>query len=641
MLKSAFGSACRFFSGNSGKEDSSPLPETQTAKPVVSEGAAKSLEDIEKGLEISPAVPSALVVSEETANVCVVEAAETTGSPDISEHVKKSVDGLLDPDDIQKIRYFFTRLFREFYDIVPEVEKLTYGDGVKLKLPGAFKGPASVSRIVLDYHIKNEAKILEHNSLRLGNLVVTVESGYSSTGTISVKIEGKVRDKDIESLRIFVENFFLSEFSINETSVMDAAKIRSILELPDSDFVSFDGKVLEIRIQFDSEPNLSHEFLEAMTTVMNNSLPDYGTKYAEGPYSILGTRRVSVRQWKGGEEYVFNISSEGTEVTIKTSASYGDISINRALIETAIKRMIHILSKSASKKGYLDRLRDYGVMVYEKDPGAEKESLENLYVEEGFVGYEDIKEEVATNVVFPWERREEYLDVSRKEFARIKNIIPNAALFEGPPGTGKTTCAKIIGRHLGYPFVYVPIAKIMSKWYSEAEARLDAIFDLAGKAAESSGGIVMMIDEIDEIGKNREESHEATGRITGVLLKKLDGIEKVQNLLLIGSTNRKDAMDPALLSRFARQVYFRNPNENEAKLIFGHYLPAATAVDPETLAVLDGKSGRDIRNLSEDVARKYLQRKVIEGGNPDMSETIEECLSKLKPFPRGGITHLS
>lgn len=84
-----------------------------------------------------------------------------------------------------------------------------------------------------------------------------------------------------------------------------------------------------------------------------------------------------------------------------------------------------------------------------------------------------------------------------------------------------------------------------------------------------------MIDEIDEIGKNRENSHEATGRMTGVLLKKLDGIEQVKNLLLIGSTNRKDSLDPALLSRFSRQVFFRLPDINEIRHILSLYIPAA------------------------------------------------------------------
>lgn len=101
----------------------------------------------------------------------------------------------------------------------------------------------------------------------------------------------------------------------------------------------------------------------------------------------------------------------------------------------------------------------------------------------------------------------------------------------------------------------------MSKWYGEAEQRLAKIFEKIGELAKQKGGVVIMIDEIDEIGGDREKSHEATGKITGVLLKKLDGMERIDNILLIGATNRKDMLDTALLSRFKYSQFFRLPNE--------------------------------------------------------------------------------
>ena len=110
-----------------------------------------------------------------------------------------------------------------------------------------------------------------------------------------------------------------------------------------------------------------------------------------------------------------------------------------------------------------------------------------------------MKDTLAKDVIFPWENRDAYIQAANEEFPHMKNIIPNTALFEGPPGTGKTTQAKIIGKYLGYPFIYIPIGKLMSKWYGESEGRLDTIFELARKAAEENGGIIVMIDEIDEI----------------------------------------------------------------------------------------------------------------------------------------------
>ncbi len=135
-----------------------------------------------------------------------------------------------------------------------------------------------------------------------------------------------------------------------------------------------------------------------------------------------------------------------------------------------------------------------------------------------------------------------------------------------------------------------------------------------------------MIDEIDEIGKNRENSHEATGRMTGVLLKKLDGIEQVGNLLLIGSTNRKDSLDSALLSRFSRQVFFRLPNTAEIRHILSLYIPAAKNISDNSLVKLEGKSGRDLKNIAEDIARKYLEEKIILKSEPDIEILLQKYL---------------
>lgn len=168
----------------------------------------------------------------------------------------------------------------------------------------------------------------------------------------------------------------------------------------------------------------------------------------------------------------------------------------------------------------------------------------------------------------------------------------------------------------------------MSKWYGESEGRLSTIFELARKTAEENGGIIVMIDEIDEIGKNREESHEATGRMTGVLLKKLDGIEQVANILLIGSTNRKDSMDAALLSRFSRQVYFRLPDISEIRHILTFYIPEARELNNESIQKLEGKSGRDIKNITEDIARKYLEAEVINKSPKDINIILQEYLQE-------------
>ena len=71
-----------------------------------------------------------------------------------------------------------------------------------------------------------------------------------------------------------------------------------------------------------------------------------------------------------------------------------------------------------------------GVMVYEKNPDDQKKTLDELYKEDGFVGYEDIKATLAENIINPWENREKYMSIAADRFSHIQNIIPNTALFE-------------------------------------------------------------------------------------------------------------------------------------------------------------------------------------------------------------------
>lgn len=89
-------------------------------------------------------------------------------------------------------------------------------------------------------------------------------------------------------------------------------------------------------------------------------------------------------------------------------------------------------------------------------------------------------------------------------------------------------------------------------------------------------------------------------------------------------------MDPALLSRFSQKVFFRNPVSSEVRKIFSHYLPAAASLEDSDFDGLAGMSGRDLRNLSEDLAREYLRRKVVEGGEPDIRTVIAEFLASRK-----------
>jgi SpoVK/Ycf46/Vps4 family AAA+-type ATPase len=134
---------------------------------------------------------------------------------------------------------------------------------------------------------------------------------------------------------------------------------------------------------------------------------------------------------------------------------------------------------------------------------------------------------------------------------------PKCVLFEGPPGTGKTTSAKIISQQVKIPLVYMPLEAIMSKFYGESESRLAEIFE----AAQAMGSVILFIDEVDSLATSRESGlHEATRRILSTLLRKIDSFESDGEVLVICATNRKKDLDPALISRTDMSIRFELPD---------------------------------------------------------------------------------
>lgn len=142
---------------------------------------------------------------------------------------------------------------------------------------------------------------------------------------------------------------------------------------------------------------------------------------------------------------------------------------------------------------------------------------------------------------------------------------PKCVLFEGPPGCGKTTSAKIISQQVNIPLVYMPLEAIMSKYYGESESRLAEIFE----SAQAMGSVILFIDEIDALATSRESGlHEATRRILSTLLRKIDSFESDGEVLVICATNRKKDLDPALVSRLDLAIKFDLPGAHTRALIF-------------------------------------------------------------------------
>jgi len=243
-------------------------------------------------------------------------------------------------------------------------------------------------------------------------------------------------------------------------------------------------------------------------------------------------------------------------------------------------------------------------------------------------GYESIKEQVKETVVLTLKHPEIYEQIAKKTRRIYESNRPKAVLFEGPPGTGKTTMARIIAGQVDAPLIYVPIESIMSKWYGESENNLATIFN----ECKSLGNALLFLDEIDSLATTRDgDIHEETRRVLSVLLRNIDGFNPNEKTILIGATNRKKDLDPALLSRFDTNIEFPLPDTKERQVIFGNY---ATHLSEEGLVMLaqeaEGLSGRDIKNLCERTERSWASKLISDEASVTNAPSLNNYLAWIK-----------
>ncbi len=188
---------------------------------------------------------------------------------------------------------------------------------------------------------------------------------------------------------------------------------------------------------------------------------------------------------------------------------------------------------------------------------------------------------------------------------------PKGVLLYGPPGTGKTLMAKAIANEIDAHFTTISGPEIMSKYYGESEEQLREIFD----QAEQNAPAIVFIDEIDSIAPKREEvTGDVERRVVAQLLSLMDGLEERGDVIVIGATNRPDAIDPALRrgGRFDREVEVGVPDRDgrlEILQVHTRGMPLADDVDLETLAEsTHGFVGADIESLSKEAAMNALRR---------------------------------
>jgi len=196
-------------------------------------------------------------------------------------------------------------------------------------------------------------------------------------------------------------------------------------------------------------------------------------------------------------------------------------------------------------------------------------------------------------------------------FQRLGIEPPKGIFLYGPPGCGKTLVAKAVANESDANFFVISGPEIMSKFYGESEARLREIFQ---KAQEMSPSIIF-IDELDAIAPKREEvTGEVEHRVVAQLLSLMDGMGARGNIIVIGATNRPNAIDPALRrpGRFDREIEIGVPDKmgrHEILQIHTRAMPLTSDVNLNRLSdISHGYTGADISALCREAAMKSLRR---------------------------------
>ncbi|NLI74531.1 MAG: CDC48 family AAA ATPase [Euryarchaeota archaeon] len=393
--------------------------------------------------------------------------------------------------------------------------------------------------------------------------------------------------------------------------------VMDILEITAGDVIQIEGKKRTVAIVWPGYPeDANRGVIRIDGTIRRNAQSSIDEKVAIRKVPVKEARKITFAPTEplrimGGEEFLSQ-SLEGRAVT------RGDvIQIN----VMGRKIDLVVVSYTPSSDAVLVH-RTTEVKISEKPV---KEGVTNIPK----VTYEDIGglgDEV--------KRVREMIELPLRHpelFERLGVEAPKGVLLHGPPGTGKTLLAKAVAGETNANFVTIGGPEIMSKFYGESEERLRDIF----KQAQENAPSIIFIDEIDSIAPKREEvTGETERRVVAQLLSLMDGLEPRVKVVVIGATNRPNALDPALRrpGRFDREIEISPPHRDgrlEILQIHTRGMPLEKDVDLDHLADLThGFVGADLSALTREAAMHSLRR-VIPDLDLDMEQIPMEVLLSI------------
>ncbi|XVF20523.1 hypothetical protein REPUB_Repub12eG0007800 [Reevesia pubescens] len=201
-------------------------------------------------------------------------------------------------------------------------------------------------------------------------------------------------------------------------------------------------------------------------------------------------------------------------------------------------------------------------------------------------------------------------------YQKLGAKLPRGVLLVGPPGTGKTLLARAVAGEAGVPFFSVSASEFVELFVGRGAARIRDLFNVARKSAPS----IIFIDELDAVGGKRGRSfNDERDQTLNQLLTEMDGFESDMKVVVIGATNRPEALDPALCrpGRFSRKVLVGEPDEEgRRKILAVHLRGVPLEEDTQLIAELvasltPGFVGADLANIVNEAALLAARRATV------------------------------
>ncbi len=219
-------------------------------------------------------------------------------------------------------------------------------------------------------------------------------------------------------------------------------------------------------------------------------------------------------------------------------------------------------------------------------------------------------------------------------FAKLGARVPKGVLLYGPPGTGKTLLAKAVAGESGSAFFSVSASSFVEMYSGVGASRIRALF----KAARKHAPAIIFIDELDAVGQVRAASgmNREQDQTLNQLLVELDGFETKHDVILIASTNRVDALDPALLrpGRFDRQAFVPPPDLAARIAILKVHTRTKPLGDDVDLTIAArstaGLSGADLENICNEAAIRAARDHRRSISALDFDDALERVLAGLQ-----------